>query len=139
MDHATVRAKMMRQVDAATTSALARAMEWEFEVDDLLVFIKMRPRKSTISPYLLKVSFEDFPRRAPSYVFVAAETRQIDSSGWPPGVKHRDTLPGICTPGTRECHEKWHKNDKKYPWNPDIYSFLDTLCRIQAMMEAAHK
>jgi hypothetical protein len=136
MEIEAVRAKMTAQLDMARGSALTRAHGWVFEVDDLIVYVTLQHRRRPEHVYLLRVLFDDFPRRAPSYVFVDKKTKQLNDQAWPPNVKHGDNqLPGICTPGTREFHEKWHLNDAGYPWNPDVFTFLDTLQRIQSMME----
>lgn len=135
MDAETVRAKMSAQLDGARQSAMARALGWDFEVADLTVYVMMRHRRQPDRVFLLRVTFEDFPRRAPSYVFVHPETRALRDDAWPPNVKHGDVLPGICTPGTREFHEKYHLNDGQYPWDAERWTLLDTLQRIHSMME----
>jgi len=126
---------MRGQLDAARGSAMAEAYGWEFDLQGLVVLVTMRPRRRPDNAYLMRVSFDDFPRRAPSYVFVDRQTQDLTAEAWPPDVKHGDPLPGICTPGTREFHEKYHKNDAQYPWDPEKWGLLDTLQRIQALME----
>ncbi len=136
MDAETVRAAMMAQVDRARGSALATAYRWSFEVDGLAVYTTMRHRRRPEHSYLLRTTFEDFPRRAPSYVFVDPKTKALSDQSWPPNVRHGDpSLPGICTPGTRECHEKWHAGEAQYTWNAERWTFLETLQRIHAMVE----
>ena len=136
MDTETVRLKMQGQVDDALRSAMVGAYKWEFEIDDLIVYVTFRPRRRPERVFLLRVMFGEFPRRAPSYVFVDRSTNLVTDQAWPPDVKHGDdALPGICTPGTREFHEKWHRTDAQWPWDPDRLTFLDTLQRIQAIME----
>ena len=135
MDQQTVEAKMAAQVDQAHRSAMTRVFAWEFETVGLVVYVIMRPRKQPNRSHLLRVSFDDFPRRAPSYVFVHPTSRELTDDAWPPNVKHSDPLPGICTPGTREFHEKYHAGDAQYPWSEERYSFLDTLQRIHALVE----
>lgn len=135
MDIETVRAKMAVQVEQARQSAMAGAFGWSFEVDDLTVYTQMRSRRRPEPVYFLRTVFDEYPRRAPSYVFVGRENREMIPEAWPPNVKHNDQLPGICTPGTREFHEKYHLNDERYPWDPSLWRFLDTLQRIHAMME----
>jgi hypothetical protein len=135
MDLDTVRAKMMAQVNRAANSAMARAFGWSFEIEDLALYALLRHRRRSEHTYLLRVSFEEFPRRAPSYVFVDRQNKEVTDAAWPPGVKHGDPLPGICTPGTRECHEKYHANDAQYAWDAERYTFLDTLLRIHNLME----
>lgn len=135
MDLETVRAKMASQVGRASKSAMARIFAWTFEMEDLVAYVILRHRRRPEQAFLLRVSFDDFPRRAPSYVFVDRQIRQITGACWPPGVKHDDALPGICTPGTREFHEKYHLNDAQHPWDAERFSFLDTLMRIHRMME----
>ncbi len=135
MDHETVRAKMTAQVEQARRSAMATAFGWNFEIEDLTVYVTLRPRRCAESVYVLGASFDDFPKRAPSYVFVDRNTRQITQECWPPGVKHSDNPPKICTPGTREFHERLHQNDSQYPWDPEKYTFLSTLSEIHRLME----
>lgn len=135
MDQQTIEAKMATQLQEAQRSAMTKVFAWEYEVSGLVTYIRMRPRKHLDRSYLLRVSFDDYPQRAPSYVFVDATSRQLSDGAWPPGVKHSDPLPGICTPGTREFHEKYHAGDAQYPWSEQRYSFLDTLQRIHALIE----
>lgn len=135
MDLETVRVKMTAQIDQTRHSAMAAAFGWIFEIEDLTVYVTLRHRRRSESVYLLRVSFDDFPKRAPSYVFVDRNTRQITQEGWPPGMKHSDNPPKICTPGTREFHEHLHQNDSQYPWDPERYTFLSTLSEIHRLME----
>ena len=135
MDPETVTAKMREQVDQAQASAMYRAFGWQFEIDDLRVYITVTHRRAPHLSYLLRVSFEDFPQQAPSYVFVDQKTKEMTENAWPCGVKLNDSLPGICTPGTREFHSKYHRTDAQYPWDPGRYPFLDTLSRIHQLME----
>ena len=79
--------------------------------------------------------FDDFSRRPPSYIFVHVRTREMNDAAWPPGVRHSQPPPGICTPGTRECHENYHLNDAKYRWDPKENAVLVTLAEIHRMME----
>lgn len=136
MDLETVRAKAQAQVDAARSSAMVREYGWSFG-EHVIVYTTMRHRRRPDRAYVLRTVFDDFPARAPSYVFVDPETKEMTPGAWPPNVKHDDPLPGICTPGTREFHEKYHLNDEKYPWNPERFSFLDTTQRIHKLMEGA--
>ena len=126
---------MMGQVGPTQKCAMARALRWGFEIEDLVVYVTLRPRKRRDLSYLLKVAFEDFPRRAPSYVFVDYGTREVADTAWPLNVRHGAQPPGICTPGTREFHEHFHANDTGYPWDPGRYTVLDTLYRIHQLME----
>lgn len=133
MDVETVQTKMLAQVDQVRLSALAKAFAWALEVDGLTVYVGVRPRRLPDRPYLLRVCFDDFPERAPSYSFVDRTSRQPVESAWPPSVMHSDN--GICTPGTREFHERLHKNDRQYPWAHEKYTFLSTLTEIHRLME----
>jgi hypothetical protein len=134
MDTETVHAKMLAQVDTAKRSAMAGVFGWAFEVDDVTVCVALRPRRRPDLVYFLRARFDDFPRLAPSCIFVDRATRQPTEVAWPPGVQHGNTG-GICTPGTREFHEQLHRNDAHYPWSPDRYPFLATLVEIHRMME----
>jgi hypothetical protein len=133
MDTETVQAKMGEYIAPARDAALARACGWTIEIDR--AYVTLRHRRKPEFVYLLRVSFDEFPRRAPSYVFVDRTTKEMTAAAWPPNVKHEEALPGICTPGTREFHEKYHLNDAQYPWDPARYTFVDTLHRIQRLME----
>jgi len=135
MDLETVRAKIMAQIEHAQQSAMTVVFGWAFEIEDLVVYVMLRHRRRSESVSLLRVSFDDFPKRAPSYVFVDRNTRQITQEAWPPGVKHSDNPPSICTPGTREFHEHLHRSDAAYPWDPEKYTFLSTLSEIHRLME----
>lgn len=135
MDIETARAKMSAQLDRVRQGGMSRELGWEFEVADLTLYVMMRPRKRPDRAYLLRVMFDDFPQRAPSYAFVHPQARQLSDDAWPPNVKHGDALPGICTPGTREFHEKYHANDGQYPWDAERWTLLDTLHRVHTMME----
>lgn len=135
MDVETARAKMLAQVDTACRSGLSRVFGWGFEVDGLTLYITLAPRRCPEMVYLLRVMFDDFPLRPPSYVFVDRLTKQMTDGAWPPGVRHGGPPPGICTPGTREFHEHLHRGDRQYEWNPERYPFLSTLAEIHRMME----
>lgn len=135
MDIETVRTKMMEQICQVQQSAMTRAYGWTYAVQDLMVYVVLRHRRRSGNAYLLRGSFEEFPRRAPSYVFVDPDTKEVTPAAWPPHVQHGAEPPGICTPGTREFHEHWHKNDQQYPWDAARYPFLDTLQRIHRLLE----
>lgn len=133
MDVETARAKMQAQVAQAMRSGMAVAYGWEFEIENLTVYVAMKHRRRTCNPYVLRVAFDDFPRRAPSYAFVDPTTKQMSDGASPPSVMHS---PGrICTPGTREFHEELHQADAQYRWDPERYPFLSTLQMIHQMME----
>lgn len=133
MDAETVRAKMAEYIAPARGAALARACGWIFEVEDLRAFVTLQHRRKSDSKHLLRIEFDDFPRRAPSYVFVDRTTREVGA--WPPNVKYDGNPPGICAPGTREFHEHYHRNDAQYAWDPNRYTFTNTLLNIQKLME----
>jgi hypothetical protein len=136
MDPEIVHVKMAAQVRQAQESKLASVCGWAFESQGLIVHVTMRPRRRLDAFYILRVAFDDFPRIAPSYVFVDAKAREMTPAAWPPNVKHGGEPPGICTPGTREFHDHYHRGDAQYLWDPARYSVLDTLQRIQRMIEA---
>lgn len=136
MDAKTVRSKMMEQVEQAQNSAMKEVYGWEFEIEEITVYTTMRHRRKKEYIFLMKTTFEDFPRRAPSYIFVDSTTKEMTEQAWPPGVKTgKNNEIGICALGTRECHEIWHPNESKYEWNFEELTFLDTLQRIHRMME----
>jgi hypothetical protein len=135
VDGETVTAKFLEQLEAAKTSAMARVFGWEFGLDALVFYVTLRPRRRPEVAYLLRVAFDDFPRRAPSFIFVNPHSRQPDDTAWPPGVRHGAHPPGICTPGTREFHESYHAGDAQYPWDPARFPLLVPLHEIHRMME----
>jgi len=134
MDIETVRTKARGYIEQARQSALARAFGWTFEVQDLTVFVTLRHRRKPEHMYLLRVTFDEFPLRAPSYVFVDHGTREDTSSAWPPNVRHGQNSE-ICVPGIREFHEKLHKGEERYQWDHEVYKFLSTLENIHRLME----
>jgi hypothetical protein len=135
MDHETTKQLMREQIDIVRASRLCNCFGWVVEEDGLDVYITLSPRRRRDEVFLLRVNFVDFSRRAPSYVFVDRETRQPGDSAWPSGVRHGASPPGICTLGTRECHEHYHKNDRQYEWRPDERSVLRTIAEIHRLMD----
>jgi hypothetical protein len=136
MDDETVRARVREQLEQAQQSGFARRHGWDFDVDGLTVYIKMRRATDPAKEYVLRLTFDDFPKRAPSYKFVDPKTRKPNDDAWPPGTRHEaDGTGGICTPGTREFHEIIHKGDAQYPWDADRYSVLGALHMTQRIAE----
>lgn len=135
MDIETVRAKMMEQVETAIQSSMTCAFGWVFEVHDLVVLVTLCPRCKRDRVYLIRIAFEDFPKQAPSYLFVDRETKQIKADAWPPNVGHGNPPTAICTPGTREFHQHLHRNDAQYAWDPKRLTVLATLHEIHRMIE----
>jgi len=133
MDAETIHAKMHAQLDQARLSGIAKACGWEFEVQELTAYVTLAPRRQRDRRFVLRLTFEEFPARAPSYMFVDRQTRQPTSEASPSGVTHPEG--GICTPGTREFHERFHRNEAQHPWDAEKYTVLDTLHRIQQLME----
>lgn len=131
MDAETIYAKIDAQVSDALK--IAGPFKWQIQKDGFTVFVAMCHRRKSDHIFLLRVSFDDYPQRAPSYVFVNGD-RQTPG-GWPPKVKHGSNPPGICTPGTRECIEHYHRGDAKYQWDPNMYTFRFVLMGIQTMLE----
>jgi len=135
MDPETSRSLFTEQLQCAQTSALAKAFGWQFEANDDRVFVLMRGRGEGKPTHLLRVTFDDFPARAPSYQFVDPKTKEAAGCVWPPNLKCREDIPGICTPGTREFHEHYHKNDAQYPWDYKTLTVLNTLAEINRLLE----
>lgn len=135
MDAETVRAKMSEQVGRVQSSQYPAQMGWSLEVQDLDLFVTMHRRDQPGTQYLLRVNFADYPRVAPSYRFVDGATRQEKDASYPGDVRHSSG--GICVQGTRECHEQIHRQDQ--PWDPDRYPVIDTLDRIQHLMEGKRR
>lgn len=139
MDPETSKQLMCEQIDMVRGSALCRSFGWVVDADGLDAYITLSPRRRHSESFLLRVNFLDFSRYAPSYVFVDRETRQSTDSAWPPGVRHGASPAGICTLGTRECHEHYHKNDRQYEWRPDERSVLRTLAEIHRLMDRSFR
>ena len=135
MDLETTQALVAEEVERVRASGLSRAFDWEIDVSDLAVYVRMRPRKSKGKSFLMRALFDDFPRHAPSCVFVSVETRNIEENAWPPGVRHGGSPAGICTPGTREFHDHYHANDGKYEWDSGTYPLLSTLAEIHRLID----
>ena len=135
MDEATVRAKMDTEIDRVRCSKLAVAFGWTIDVNGLDAFVLMSPRREHKQVYLLKVNFDDFPRQAPSCIFVDVQTRSPSTEAWPPMVKHGQQPDGICVAGTRECHAHYHKNDAEYAWDAAKWPLISTLAEIHRFME----
>jgi hypothetical protein len=135
MDAETVSAKFDEQLQGAKASAMAPVFAWEFSLEGLVLYVKLRPRRRSELTYLLRVGFDDFPRRPPSFTFVNQVSKHPDDAAWPPGVRHGAQPPGICTPGTREFHENYHGGDGQYPWDSARYPLLVPLHEIHRMME----
>lgn len=136
MDHETVRAAMMKHIEAVQGSSMAMEYGWgELELDTLTVYVTMSPQKNPDQEFLLRIEFDDFPRRAPSFIFVDYESREVKDDAWPNKLNHDRNNPGICTTGTRECHEHYHKNDAKYQWDEKRYGVLSTLQMIQNLID----
>ena len=135
MDTETSQAKMLEQVCVAKKSAMARELGWVFESSGLRLYLMLRPRKRKNLSFLLRATFDDFPQRAPSYVFVENGSKEMTGAAWPPDVRHGADPPGICTPGTREFHENYHVNDQQYPWDSLEFYVLGTIKRIHDIME----
>jgi hypothetical protein len=135
MDAVTVKELMKEQLETVRKSKLCAAFGWEIEEKDLCAHVMLRPRHCRDRGFLLRMLFDDFPRRPPSYVFVDATTREMKDEAWPPGVRHSAAPPGICTLGTRECHENYHLNDAQYAWESQPNAVLTTLAEIHRLME----
>ena len=130
MDPATSQSMMQEQLDELLGSGFCKTCNWKLQVDGLVVSIAISPRQNRDTSFTLFVDFNEFPRRAPSYNF---------NGDWPSEVKHGAKPPGICTPGTREFYEHYHKNDKQYPWDHNKQTVLMTEAEIQRMMEKNFK
>jgi hypothetical protein len=135
MDSETVKAAMVAELDEVHASALARVFDWRIEANELTAYCHLHARQVLEPLFLLRVSFEDFPSRAPSCVFVDQESLAASDAAWPPGVRHGRQPPGICTPGTREFHEHYHLNDRQHVWSHDRYPLLQTLAEINRLLE----
>ncbi|MBI4090736.1 MAG: hypothetical protein HY422_01815 [Candidatus Komeilibacteria bacterium] len=136
MDAETVKAKMMAQVDRARVSGFARRYGWKFDIDGLVVHVTLRRGADPERDYLLRITFDEFPKRAPSYVFIDPKTKENNPEAWPPGTRHKaGGAGGICTPGTREFHEIIHKDDAQYPWNAERYTVLEALTMTQRIAD----
>jgi len=134
MDVETSREGMLLALDTVKESQLAVEAGWVITSEDLCIYISMRSRREEGPTFLMRASFDDYPARAPSCLFVDPGTKVPGPSAWPTGVGSHPR--GICTPGTREFHEDYHKNDAKYPpWDRKKYPFLATVHEIQRLID----
>jgi hypothetical protein len=128
-------AKMCAQIDALRSSAMSREAGWTIEIPPPTVYLGLKRNAEPDRVYLLRIQFDDFDRRAPSYTFVDPMTKVRTPNSCPPNVEHSEGR--ICTTGTRECHEQLHQNDTQYAWDAKKYSVLDTVRTIHRMMNQA--
>lgn len=136
MDEETIRAKMMEEVVRVQDSAMTEAFNWITEVDGLNVYTTIQHRQKSEIKFLLKTNFEEFPRLAPSYLFVDISTKELTDDAWPRSIKWTNNKDiGICIQGTREFYEIIHPNDARYPWDPEKFTFLGTLQQIHLLVE----
>ncbi|RXG87361.1 hypothetical protein [Bradyrhizobium zhanjiangense] len=136
MDAEISKAKMQEQLDRARGSGFARLYGWQFDLDGLIAYVTMQRKGDPNATYLLRLAFEDFPKRAPSYKFVDSRTKEATLEAWPPGTRHdAGGTGGVCTPGTREFHEIIHANDAQYPWDADRYTVLEALHMTQRIAD----
>ena len=98
MDAVTVKELMAEQLQTVRRSAFHAAFGWKIEDKDLCAYITLRPRHCRDKCFVLRILFDDFPRRAPSYVFVDAKTREMKDEAWPPGVRHTRSAAGNLHP-----------------------------------------
>ena len=133
MDAVTSEEAMRREVIPLMGGALAREYGWTFEIAGLVVYVTLCPRRVKDRKFLLRVSFDEYSKLAPSYGFANPESRQVDVAAAPPNVLH--PTGGICCPGTREFHEGLHRGDVAHPWDPSRYTVANTIQNIQRLME----
>lgn len=132
MDFETTVARMLAQIDLVEASAMTRESGWTVEIAPPTVYVGLKRAAEPERTYLLRIQFDDFDRRTPSYTFVDPTTKVRSATCVPPNVEHCDGK--ICTPGTREFHEDLHKNDAQYAWDPAKYTVLATVRMIYRMM-----
>ena len=135
MDIETSREGMAQELSRLRSSKLATQAGWEVFHEDLLVFVGMRSRRTPGQLYLLRASFDEYPKRAPSILFVDPATKAPSADAWPPGLQHSTNPPGICTPGTREFYEHFHKNQQQHAWDRAKHSLLATVHEIQRLVD----
>lgn len=127
-----VRKKMTEQINMIKASAMARQRGYILNTEDLFLYIEMQHQKLN-KIFVLQIYFDEYPGRAPSYIFVDPADKKDKPDWWPPNVKHSEGK--ICIPGTREFHEIIHKNDTKHkPWSSTNYPLLYTLREIDREM-----
>lgn len=137
MDPQTVREKFQSEIDVIKNSAICKAFSWEIQVEleKFLTYVEMCSRKAKEKKFLLRIIFDDYPQRAPSYVFVDINTKEEKAEVWPPNLRHPGPPPGICTLGTREFYENLHKNEQAYQWDSNKFKIISTLQNIQILID----
>jgi len=135
MDSQTVKEIFQTEIHSIINSKICKAYGWEFDVhlDNFLAYVKMSPRSKKETKYLLRISFDDYPQQAPSYVFVDLETKAEEEKAWPPKIKHSEPPSGICIPGTREFYKNIHKTG--YDWDYSKQTLFRTLQNIQILID----
>jgi len=137
MDPVTVKERFQKELDCIRKGMLCKTYKWNFEanIDEYLVYVNITSRKAQDKEYLLRIKFDDYPQRAPSYIFVDKTTKEEKNDAWPPRIRHPGPPPGICTPGTREFHENLHKKDARYQWDAEKYNIGNTLMQLQLLVD----
>ncbi|MCI0724485.1 MAG: hypothetical protein L0338_36805 [Acidobacteria bacterium] len=129
MDPVVAQRKLLAALQAFF-SHQAEFEEYGWRLEPPIIYIWMHPRGKPDSQYLLRITFENFPDEAPSYVPVNSETRQPRGDAWPSMSAYKPDWPGFCLNGTREFYKQGHP-DRQSQWSPETFPVARVLQEIQ--------
>ena len=129
MDQALARRKLLRALQClfGCTSAFE---EYDWHLQPVQLFVSMYLRDKPDAAFLLRIAFDGFPDKAPSYLFVNPQTKKVELGSWPTGAAFKKKWPGICLKGTREFYDQGHP-DRRGEWSPETYPVASVLQEIQ--------
>lgn len=141
MDQEVSKARLKQQLATLLAfDAIVEYHDWKFEIDELFLFVTMRPRPQPEKKYLARFTFDDYPQRAPSFAFVDMETKEVGKEFWPQhgsafGSAVSRQPPQLCIAGVREFHEQLHQEQH---WDANRFPLGLTLEAIQAELDSGH-
>jgi hypothetical protein len=117
---------------------------WTISIEGFDIYVIMHPKRHPGKTFLARLRCDEYPKRAPSFQFLDASTKQEGAPYWPQGgafqaaASRSQSLPQLCIPGIREFHEGCHAADSSRPWLPEKYSFATTLQCVQVELDKAY-
>ncbi len=121
--------------------ALEVANGWRVRRDGDRVEFDLTARDG--EPYTARLLCDDYPRRAPSVVFVDAQGSPSTPKAWPKGNgRFLEVLKPpphcfICMPLTREGlahHTNWLSDHTMNPWNAERSTLMDVFNYLQRLL-----
>ena len=129
MDQALARRKLLSALQGlfGCTSTF-ECYDWHLQPVQL--FLSMYLRSNPDKAFLLWITFDSFPDKAPSYLFVNPQTKKVEPESWPTGTAFKKDWPGICLKGTREFYDRGHP-ERRGEWSVEAYPVASVLQEIQ--------